>query len=98
MDADKSEFLLDPGIIISLNGNLQDVDVVIVVGCNLVKILSIRLFHRELAEKTKLCLAISSFTKGMLKRFELQCLEALKRSERGFGIRYFRILNSSTKV
>ena len=98
MDADKSEFMLDPGIIISLSGNLQDVDVEILIGCNLVKILSMRLFHRELAENTKFCLAKSSFTKGMCRRFELQCLEAVKSTKTGFGTWYFRILNSSTKL
>ena len=98
MGADKSEFMLEPGIIISLSGNLQDVDVEILVGNNLVKILSIKLFHNELAENTKFCLAISSFTKGICKRFELQCLDAVKSSRTGFGIWYFRILNSSTKL
>ena len=51
-----------------------------------------RLFHRELAENTKLCLAISSFTNGICRRFELQCFEAVKRSKRGFGVYSYGIL------
>ena len=79
IDADKSEFIVEPGIIMLSRCNLSDtVFLIILVGCTLQRILLMTEFHKEVEWKTKLFLAKSRFIGGSWIRWELVWLEVWK--------------------